>query len=496
MIAKIPAQSVKPFGFKPKSLLALSISLLVWQPPGWADTLASALPQLNTESTPKAGFDTQVNGNTLTVNQSADKVILNWDSFNIGEQNAVHFHQGANGIALNNILDQAPSQILGSLTATGSIYLLNPNGVLFGQNSQVHVGNLLVSTQQVDTDQFLKSNIFNAIDKDQPSLTVPGQAQGSIDIEKGAHISTETGGSVLVFAPSITNAGSIRTPDGQTVLAASSDKVYLTSSDQDPDLRGVFVEVGTGGDVTNLGEIVAERGNVTLMGLAVNQDGRVRATSSVDVNGTIRLLARDGATLETLSDATQEQLLAVGVDSKTELHKSTSSKVALSTHTGDLALGANSLTQVSLEQPPQAILLDEASLSGAALAQLKALAGSKNLDIKDAAGQAFKGLAVTPAAYAQWQKGQADSPRRVTVLSAEGYIDQLAVDRIQGATAVDASAQNPSKIELYGQHIELADDAQVAAKALRINARRSRCRGARRCRVARGSIARVRSAAR
>ena len=77
---------------------------------------------------------------------------------------------------------------------------------------------------------------------------------------------------------------------------------------------------------------------------------------------------------------------------------------------------------------------------------------------------AFKGLAVTPAAYAQWQKGQADSPRRVTVLSAEGYIDQLAVDRIQGATAVDASAQNPSKIELYGQHIELADDAQVAAK--------------------------------
>ena len=80
MIAKIPAQSVKPFGFKPKSLLALSISLLVWQPPGWADTLASALPQLNTESTPKAGFDTQVNGNTLTVNQSADKVILNWDS--------------------------------------------------------------------------------------------------------------------------------------------------------------------------------------------------------------------------------------------------------------------------------------------------------------------------------------------------------------------------------------------------------------------------------
>lgn len=460
MIAKLPSAPVKRSGFKPKSLLALSISLLMWQPPGWADTLASALPQLNAESTPKVGFDTQVDGNQLTVNQSADKVILNWDSFNIGEQNAVHFQQVANGIALNRILDQAPSQIFGSLTATGSIYLLNPNGVLFGQNSQVHVGNLLVSTQQVDTDTFLKSNINNAIKDGKPALTAPGQAQGSIDIEKGAHISTETGGSVLVFAPSITNAGSIRTPDGQTVLAASSDKVYLTSSDQDPDLRGVFVEVGTGGDVTNLGEIVAERGNVTLLGLAVNQEGRVRAISSVDVNGTIRLLARDGAA-EPRTALTADKVLQYGVDSVAEAPKG---NAALSTHTGDLTLGAGSLTQVSLEQPPQAVLVDEASLSAAALSQLKSLAGSKAVEIKDAAGQAFKGLAVTPEAYALWQQGQADSPRRVRVLSAEGYIDQLAADRIQGATAVDASAQNPGKIELYGQRIELGEAARVAAR--------------------------------
>lgn len=462
MIAKMPSTPVKRFGFKPKSLLGLSISLLIWQPPGWADTLASALPQLKEESTPKVGFDTQVEGNTLTVNQSADKVILNWDSFNIGEQNAVHFQQVANGIALNKILDQAPSQILGSLTATGSIYLLNPNGVLFGQNSQVHVGNLLVSTQQVDTELFLKSNINNAIKDGKPALTAPGQAQGSIDIEKGAHISTESGGSVLVFAPSVTNAGIIRTPDGQTVLAASEDKVYLTSSDRDPDLRGVFVEVGTGGDVTNLGEIVAERGNVTLLGLAVNQEGRVRATSSVDVNGTIRLLARDGANNPTNTLSTDpHQLLAYGVDSVAE---APNERAALSQRAGDLTLGAGSLTQVTLEQPPQAVLVDEASLSAAALAQLKSLAGSKSVDIKDAAGEAFKGLAVTPAAYAQWQQAQADSPRRVTVLSAEGYIDQLAAERIQGATAVDASGQNPSKIELYGQHIELGEEAQVAAK--------------------------------
>lgn len=464
MTAKLPSTPVKRAVFKPKSLLGLSISLLMWQPQAWADATAAALPQLNEETTPKVGFDTQVDGNTLTVNQSADKVILNWQSFNIGENNAVHFQQVANGIALNRILDQAPSQILGSLTATGSIYLLNPNGVLFGQHSQVHVGNLLVSTQEVDTERFLKSNINTAIEDGKAALNAPGQEQGSIDIEKGAHISTESGGSVLVFAPSITNAGSIRTPDGQTVLAASQDKVYLTSSDNDPDLRGVFVEVGTGGDVTNLGEIVAERGNVTLMGLAVNQDGRVRATSSVDVNGTIRLLARDGAApAVSASSLDQSKLLALGVDSIAEAPNVNSSLV-LSKHTGDVTLGANSLTQVSLEQPPQAVLVDEGSLNAAALNQLKGLAGSKNVDIKDSAGQAFKGLAVTPEAYTQWRQTQSDSPRRVRVLSAEGYIDQLAVDRIQGASAVDASVQNPSKVELYGQHIELGEQSRVEAK--------------------------------
>ena len=68
MIAKMPPAAVKRTGFKPKSLLGLSISLLIWQPPGWADTLASALPQLNADSTPQVGFDTQVEGNKLTVN--------------------------------------------------------------------------------------------------------------------------------------------------------------------------------------------------------------------------------------------------------------------------------------------------------------------------------------------------------------------------------------------------------------------------------------------
>src|SRR5262249_52482537 len=124
--------------------------------------------------------------------------------------------------------------------------------------------------------------------------------------EPGATIKTPSGGQVFLFAPNVINRGSIQTPDGQTVLAAGQSVFLLASSD--PNLRGVLVEVGpNGGTVTNgeaqnasrdltaaVGDIVAERGNVTLAGLAVNQLGRVTATTSVRANGSIRLQARDG----------------------------------------------------------------------------------------------------------------------------------------------------------------------------------------------------------
>ena len=70
------------------------------------------------------------------------------------------------------------------------------------------------------------------------------------------------------------------------------DRVYLAQSG-DTNLRGLLVEVQTGGDVRNVGSIVAERGNVSIMGLSVNQDGLVRATSTVSLNGSIRLVAGD-----------------------------------------------------------------------------------------------------------------------------------------------------------------------------------------------------------
>ena len=112
---------------------------------------------------------------------------------------------------------------------------------------------------------------------------------GKLVIEPGATINTAKNGKVVLFSEDIQNSGVINTPDGQTILAAGK-KVYLASS-KDP--AGFMVEVDGGGKATNLGKIVADRGNITMMGLAVNQAGTLSASTSVRANGSIHLLAQD-----------------------------------------------------------------------------------------------------------------------------------------------------------------------------------------------------------
>ncbi len=255
-----------------------------------------------------------INGNNMIIRQMTDRATLQWRSFNIGEQHGVHFEQpSSTAIALNNIHQADPSRILGSLTANGQVYLVNQNGFLFGKNSQVNVNTLVATTLGISEETFQRGitkvfDINNAAalqgngeiylknDQGQYVLDQNGERiKIQIFVEPGASIKTnEAGGRVILAAPVITNAGTIETPDGQTILAGAQDRVYLQETGGDSDIRGLLVEVETGGEVNNVGKILAERGNASLIGFAVNQKGSASATTSVRLNGSVRLLAREG----------------------------------------------------------------------------------------------------------------------------------------------------------------------------------------------------------
>ena len=78
----------------------------------------------------------QAEGQQMIVDQQSHKLITNWESFNVGAQEGVTFRQpDQNAIALNRVIGNEGSSILGRIDANGQVFLVNPNGVLFGQGA-------------------------------------------------------------------------------------------------------------------------------------------------------------------------------------------------------------------------------------------------------------------------------------------------------------------------------------------------------------------------
>jgi trimeric autotransporter adhesin len=89
---------------------------------------------------------TQV-GNTTDIRQSSADVAIDWLSFSVGSQETVDFLQpSASAVAVNRISGANRSEILGHLDANGQVYLITPNGAIFGKGAEVNVGGLVAST--------------------------------------------------------------------------------------------------------------------------------------------------------------------------------------------------------------------------------------------------------------------------------------------------------------------------------------------------------------
>jgi filamentous hemagglutinin family protein len=99
---------------------------------------------------------TRPSAQSLVLNQSTDKAILNWQSFGIAAGEAVRFVQpGAGSVALNRVTSGDPSAIFGSLSANGQIFLVNPAGILFAPGAQVNAGSIVASTLSLSNSDFL-----------------------------------------------------------------------------------------------------------------------------------------------------------------------------------------------------------------------------------------------------------------------------------------------------------------------------------------------------
>ena len=243
---------------------------------------AHALPTGGVVAAGAAGITNSASGTTIT--QTSPNAVINWQSFGVGAGQTVQFIQpGSSSVALNRVLGSDPSSILGNLTANGKVFLLNPNGILFGSGASVNVGGLVASTLGITDTNFMAGRY---------AFTDAGN--GTV-VNQG-NINAADGGYVALMGKSVSNQGIISARMGTVALAAGNAITMDVGGDG---LLNLSISQGAvNALVENGGMISADGGRVLLSAQAagnllhtvVNNTGVIQAQTIGSRNGSIFLL--------------------------------------------------------------------------------------------------------------------------------------------------------------------------------------------------------------
>lgn len=233
-------------------------------------------------------------GPNTTINQTSDRAIINWNSFDIGKNESVrHNMPSSNSAGLHRVVGKGgPSQIEGLLQSNGNIYLVNPAGVVIHNGAKIDVNGFVATTRDIANDNFMKGKMVF----DKPGL--PGAA-----IINHGNISLRDNGLAALVAPTVRNDGIIAGRLGKVALGGGDAawKLDMTGDDliaftmDEKTVNTLHAADGTPlASVRNNGKIKAEGGVVVLsaaqldgiVGSVVN-NGEISAASAETKGGKI-----------------------------------------------------------------------------------------------------------------------------------------------------------------------------------------------------------------
>ncbi|HEY2049052.1 MAG TPA: filamentous hemagglutinin N-terminal domain-containing protein [Caulobacteraceae bacterium] len=279
---------------------------------------AGSLPQGGTVVGGSANISQS--GSTLTVNQSSNRSVIDWRSFNIGSGARVVFDEpSSSSIAVNRVnASTNPSLIEGSLTSNGQVWVLNANGVLFGKTATVNVAGLLASTANIDPTRFMAGD---------NSLTFTGSDHGFV-ANAGAVTIADNGLAAFV-APSVRNSGVITAKVGKVTLAAGTTFTLDLAGDG-------LVELGLGAGnalVNQSGKIIAPGSVVTLTARSAGQV----VDSVINMSGVISTASVSQVGGEIILDGGQGQVQVTGT---ADASGTSGGRIAITGQTIDVAASA------------------------------------------------------------------------------------------------------------------------------------------------------------
>ena len=304
--------------------------------------LATALPKGGTVVGGDASIESS--NNTLNINQNSSRAIIEYQDFSIAAGENVNFYQpDANSVALNRVIGENLSEIYGNINANGTVFLVNPNGLLFGAGSQIDVGGLVATTLDVSNENFMSgefhfegdhssSIVNNGLIKSAGNVALISSDivnngdinANSVQLQSARAALIQTQGSgipILVEAEAVSgfiqNNGNLQAENIH--IDAAVENAMLNNVVENNGLiravsasgeGGKIIISGGAGDVTNIGVISvhgddANAGKIEIVSGRISQAGRLDAAVTGEGDGgTILLNAENKIALQNESEAT------------------------------------------------------------------------------------------------------------------------------------------------------------------------------------------------
>ncbi len=229
------------------------------------------------------------NSAQMNINQTSQRAVISWDSFNVGKNASVNFNQpNSSAVTLNRVTGVSQSMIDGAVRANGQVVLVNPNGVTVSKGAEINAAGVVATTMDIASQDFMDGK-----------STYKGNGKGAV-VNEGKISANDPNGYVALLAPEIRNEGYVLARKGVNSAVALAAGQQITLDFRGDQLISVNVDKATYGALIENKRVVEVKGGLIvvaagsanqLMGSVIKNTGRISASTAVNNGGVIELVA-------------------------------------------------------------------------------------------------------------------------------------------------------------------------------------------------------------